>query len=182
MANKVQFGLKNVYYATITYGSTGITYGTPVAWPGAVSIGFSAEGDANKFFADNAPYFTGVANNGYSGDFECAKIPDSFRKDIMLESYDTTKKIYTENANVQPKEFALLFEFDGDDSATRYVFYNCKMTRTGVEGETTTDSVEVKTVTANITASPRADGVVKASCDDATSTAYTGWYTSVQEA
>lgn len=100
----------------------------------------------------------------------------------MLEAYDTTKKIYTENANVQPKEFALLFEFDGDTSATRYVFYNCKMTRPSVEGETTTDSIEVKTVTANITASPRADGKVKASCEDTTSTAYTGWYTSVQEA
>lgn len=180
--SKVQFGLKNVHYATVTESGGSVTYGTPVEWPGAVSLSLSAEGDSNNFFADNMPYFTGIANNGYSGDFESAMIPESFRKDIMMESYDTTKKIYTENANAQPKSFALMFEFDGDESATRYVFYNCKMTRPSVEGETTTDSVEVKTVTGTITASPRADGVVKASCADASSTAYTAWYTAVQEA
>ena len=42
--NKVQYGLKNVYYATVTVGTNSVTYGTPVAWPGAVNLSLSAEG------------------------------------------------------------------------------------------------------------------------------------------
>ena len=83
MANKVQYGLKNVHYATVTVGTNTVTYGTPVAWPGAVSLSLSAEGDTNDFYADNIQYFTSIANNGYSGDFESAMIPDSFKTDIM---------------------------------------------------------------------------------------------------
>ena len=64
MANKVQYGLKNVYYATVTVGTSTVTYGSPVAWPGAVSLSLSAEGDINDFYADNVKYFTAVANNG----------------------------------------------------------------------------------------------------------------------
>jgi hypothetical protein len=42
MANKVKFGFKNCYYATITEGAGGaITYGTPVALKGAVSMSLS---------------------------------------------------------------------------------------------------------------------------------------------
>ena len=53
MANKVQYGLKNVHYATVTVGTNSVTYGTPVAWQGAVSLSLSAEGDTNDFYADN---------------------------------------------------------------------------------------------------------------------------------
>ena len=56
--NKVQYGLKNVYYATVTVGTNSVTYGTPVAWPGAVSLSLSAEGDTNDFYADNIKYFS----------------------------------------------------------------------------------------------------------------------------
>ena len=60
MANKVQYGLKNVYYATVTVGTNTVTYGSPVAWPGAVSLSLSAEGDTNDFYADNIKYFTAI--------------------------------------------------------------------------------------------------------------------------
>ena len=147
MANKVQYGLKNVHYAKLTVTTTGaITYGTPVAWPGAVSLSLDAEGDVSNVFADDVIYFTAVANNGYSGDFESAMIPDSFRTDIMGETV-TTDGVYVENSNTQPEAFALLFEFNGDQNATKYALYNCKMTRPGIESSTKEDGIEVQTVT-----------------------------------
>ena len=184
MANKVQYGLKNVYYASVTVGTASVTYGTPVAWPGAVSLSLSAEGDTNDFNADNIKYFTAIANNGYSGDFESALVPDSFLTDIMGETVGTGAKagMMYEHADVQPKAFALLFQFEGDENATRYALYNCKMSRPDIESSTTEDGIEVQTVSGEITASPRAfDNVVKAKCANTASTAYTGWFTTVQE-
>lgn len=182
--NKVQYGLKNVHYATVTVGTNTVTYGTPVAWPGAVSLSLSAEGDTNDFYADNIKYFTAIANNGYSGDFESALIPESFRTDIMGETVGTGAKsgIYYEHADVQPKAFALLFQFEGDQNATKYALYNCKMARPDIESSTTEDGIEVQTVSGEITASPRAfDNVVKAQCANTASTAYSAWFTTVQE-
>ena len=184
MANKVQYGLKNVYYATVTVGTNTVTYGTPVAWPGAVSLSLSAEGDTNDFYADNVKYFTTIANNGYSGDFESALIPDTFRTDIMGETVGTGNKtgVYYEAADVQPKAFALLFQFEGDANATKYALYNCKMSRPDIESSTTEDGIEVQTVSGEITASPRAfDSIVKAQCANTASTAYTNWFTTVQD-
>ena len=184
MANKVMYGLKNVHYASVTVGTNSVTYGTPVAWPGAVNIALDAEGDTNDFYADNMNYFTAIANNGYSGDFESAMIPDSFKTDIMGETVGTGAKsgIYYEDASVQPKAFALMFEFDGDQNATRYVLYNCKMARPSIESSTTEDGIEVQTVSGEVTAAPRAfDNIVKAVCASTASSAYSSWYTAVQD-
>ena len=184
MDNKVQYGLKNVYYATVTVGTNSVTYGSPVAWPGAVSLSLSAEGETNKFFADNVEYFTAIANNGYSGDFESAMVPETFRTDIMGETAGTGAKsgMLYEDATVQPKAFALMFQFEGDANATRHVLYNCKMTRPDIESSTTEEGIEVQTVTGEINASPRAfDSIVKASCANTASTAYTSWFTTVQD-
>lgn len=111
-------------------------------------------------------------------------IPESFRTDIMGETVGTGAKtgIYYEHADVQPKAFALLFQFEGDANATLYALYNCKMSRPDIESSTTEDGIEVQTVTGEITASPRAfDNIVKASCANTASTAYSAWFTTVQD-
>lgn len=180
MANKVLYGLKNVHYALYTE-ATG-DYGTVKAWPGAVSISLSAEGESNTFYADDMPYFVTVSNAGYSGDFESAKIPADFRTAIMGETKDTTTGIIIEDAAEAPKPFALMFEFEGDETAARYCLYNCKITRPNIESSTTEEGTEVQTVTATITAIPQPDtGYVKAFCEDSSASAYDDWYTTVPE-
>lgn len=175
--NKVLFGLEKVHYAI--YNEDADTYQTPVAWPGAVSLSLDAEGDTTKNYADDGVYFVTVSNNGYSGDYESAMVPESFLTDVMGFTKQTNGAI-VEYSNQQPKSFALLFQFKGDVSERRHVLYNCKMTRTSISSETTQDSIEMKTVSAKIDASPRtADGAVKAHCDDSSATCYANWFTAV---
>lgn len=190
MANKIKYGLKNVYYAKATINtSTGkATYDTPVRLPGAVNLSLSPEGESSSFFADDIAYATFAANAGYSGTLEVAVIPDEFRKDILGEQFDAVNKIQYELAAATNQPFALLFQFEGDESATRHVMYNCTAARTAVEGQTTESSISVKTETMNITCGSvtftiGSDNVnvVKGKCEDKSSSAYTDWFTSVQE-
>mgnify|MGYP003295252270 CR=1 FL=1 len=54
--NKVKFGLSNVHIAKITETAGVITYGTPFAMPGAVSLTADPEGETTPFYADNIKY------------------------------------------------------------------------------------------------------------------------------
>lgn len=182
MANKIKYGLSNVYYAVATDDGTGtLTYATPVAWKGAVSLSLDASGDKNDFYADNVIYYTTTANNGYEGDLETALIPDSFRTDVLGETADT-KGFNVEYADAKPKEFALLFQFEGDDKATRHCLYRCVASRPGVNGQTKEEAIEPQTESVTITAMPRiSDNVVKAKCPYTATTPYNAWFSTVQE-
>lgn len=181
MANKIKYGLSNVYYAVATDDGVGnLTYATPVAWPGAVSLSLDASGDKNDFFADNVLYFTSTANNGYEGDLETALIPDAFRTDVLGEELDSTGGYYVEKANKPVVEFALLFQFEGDENATRHALYRCVASRPGVNSQTKEETIEPQTESVTITAMPRiSDNVVKSRCPS-TATAYANWFTAVQ--
>ena len=153
MANKVKYGLKNVYYAkaTIDPETNTATYATPVAWPGAVNLSLDPEGETTRFRADNIDYWVGQSNNGYSGDFESALVPDSFRTDI-LGDYEDNAGVLVEDAGAKTVPFALLFQFEGDDKNTRHVLYNCTAARPTLEGATTEEETEPQTETLEITA------------------------------
>lgn len=183
MANKVKYGLSNVYYAVMSEDAQGaITYATPVAWKGAVNLSLDAEGDVTKFRADNIDYWVGQSNNGYSGDLESALVPDSFITDV-LGNVDDQSDVVVELAAGQTKHFALLFQFEGDASATRHVLYNCTASRPSVGSETTGETTEPVTETVSITAtsipSTALNGdIVKAKCDS-DSAAYDTWFSAV---
>ena len=178
--NKVKFNICNVHYALITVDEDGeVTFETPVAMPGAVSLSLEPNGEPSNFYADGYAYYTISNNMGYEGDLELAMVPESFRTDVLKESLDDNS-VLVESANVETANFALLFEFDGDVKKIRHVLYNCSAARPNIESATNEEEIEVQTETLAITAAPLANGYVKARTGDSTTdTVYTGWYTSV---
>lgn len=182
---KIKYGLSNVYYAVATIGTGNVaTYDTPVAIPGAVSLSLDAEGGSTNFYADNIVYWTGTANNGYTGSLEIALIPESFETDVLGFVSDG-KDVLIEEVDTPVVHFALLFQFENDTSATKHVLYNCVASRPAVSGSTKEDSIEPQTETLNLTciaihnATLDAD-VVKAKTGDSTdTTTYNNWFTAV---
>lgn len=181
MANKIKYGLRNVYYAkvTATDDATGaLTYATPVRIPGAVDLALDAAGDSEPFYADDVVYWQGAANNGYSGNLEIALIPDAFKTDILGEILNTNG-VYYEAADAQVAEFALMFEFQGDESATRHCLYRCSASRPGINGHTQEAAITPQTETLALTAMARIDDLaVKARCPR-TASAYNTWFNAV---
>ncbi len=185
--NKIKYGLKNVYYAIATIDSNGAaTYGNPKAFPGAVSMSLEAQGDTTPFYADNIVFWTGVSNTGYEGTLEVARVIDDFKTDVL--GYITSEKnVLIEDANADAVHFALLFQFEGDQKATKHIMYNCTATRPASGSSTKGESVEPGTETINIRATSiyvsglgTGKDIVKAESIDTTdSTTYGSWFSTV---
>ena len=181
MANKIKYGIQDVYYAKATDDGTGkLTYATPVRLAGAVNLSMSQEGGDTNFYADNILYWKGTSNNGYSGSLELARIPESFFFDILGMQVNDDGVMF-EKTGTPTIEFALLFQFEGDESATRHVLYRCTATRPDVNGQTIEDSITPQTETINLTAMPRInDKYIKAKAG-VDATAYDTWFDAVVE-
>lgn len=185
MANKIKYGLKNVHYAIGSLQTNGsMTYTTPVPFPGAVSLSLEPQGDNSPFYADNIVYWVGASNTGYQGDLEIARVIDSFKKDVLCMINDG-KSVLVEDANAPAVHFALLFQFEGDDKATKHVMYNCTATRPSAAGNTKAESVEPQTESVTITATSVYNAtldadIVKAEANgDSDSTTYSNWFNTV---
>lgn len=182
MGNKVQFSLKNVHYAPISTSEEGeITFGTPVPIPGAVSMTLTRQGSEVKFIADGVVYYASYSNEGYSGTLTIALIPDHFRKTILKEVEDETAHVLVEYAGVETQPFALLFEIEGDEKATRRVLYYCTV---GVPGEDADGQAQKtpKTEAMDITATALADGRTRARTNANTvDDVFNNWFKAVWE-
>ena len=180
--NKVQFNLKNVHYAVLTVTDGVPTWTTPVAVPGAVTLTLDPQGSVEPFYADGIVYYQSIANNGYSGDLEMARFPDQMLVDIWKFTIDDTDKVITENANVEPNAFALLYQIDGDKNNDFYCMYNCSGTRPGIGGTTNTESKTPQTRKSTISAVPLTDGNVFArTTADTPENVRTNWFKSVYQ-
>lgn len=180
--NKIKFGLKNVHYATFEETGGAITYDKPKPIPGGVELALDPRGDLIEFYADDMLYYSAENNQGYEGTLNVALIPESFAVDVLGEEKNTDG-VLTERANAKTKPFALMFEFDGDQKATRHLLYHCTASRPSVEGETKGDAPEPQTDELSFVASARStDYAVKtkttASTDDLV---YKGWYEDVYD-
>ena len=149
--NKVNFGLKNVHYALITYTSGVPSWGTVKAVPGAVSASLSQESGETTFYADDSKYYRTSVNNGYTGTLEMADFPADMRKDIWGQTISSTGKLLLESVDDKPQEFALLFEINGNETPTRYCFPRCVASRPNLEAATTNETNEPQTQSCDLT-------------------------------
>lgn len=155
--NKVKFGLSNVHVAKMIIGEEGtITFGTPFKIPGAVTLSLDAEGDSEPFYADNMKFWESFANNGYSGDLEVAKLPEQFETEILGQRKDSNGAIL-ENINDKISPFAFMYQIEGDQTGTRFCYYNTSVSRPSTEANTTEDTKTPNTDTLAITTSARTD-------------------------
>lgn len=177
--NKVKFGLKNVHYAIITETDGTLTYGKPVAIPGAVNLNLPKKGDKTEFYADDKEYFSDDNFVGYDGTLEVALLPESFEIDVLGRTKTTSGEV-VENVADKTKAIALLFEFDGDAKATRHVLYNVTVGRPDLSSSTRNNSKTPVTDTISITASVGNNGNIKAKAVMG-DTNYDSWYVTVYE-
>lgn len=184
--NKVRFGLKNVYYAVLTEGSTN-SFATPVAVPGAVSMTLDSNVSDGTFYADNISYYKTFANNGYTGTLELARIPDAMLKDIFGMTVGTDKILY-EASGVNPKPFAMMFQIEGDQQEELNVLYRVVPTSKPSAGsQTVEETVEPVTQSFDFEALPLVTGVTAQkglikgrTVTDTTTAIRSAWFTQVQ--
>lgn len=182
--NKVKYGLEKVYVAvaTIDTDTNTATYATPIHIPGARSLSMEPQGEMSEWYADNIVYYVTNANNGYQGDLEVARFPDSVLAAIWAIA-TAGNGIQYEDADTQAVHFALLFEFSGDKQKTRHVFYNCTATRPTISGTTTEETIEPQTESCQVTATSihvaaLDKDIIKGKCNEGDS-AYANWYEAV---
>lgn len=183
--NKYHYDLTDVYAAELLTddATEGATFGTPKRIYGAVSMELEAQGEITKFRADASDYIVVESNNGYEGDVVFAMVPDWFRAQYQGATISTNDKVLMENTRKASKKFALIFKFLGDAHDRFHVLYNCLATRPSVQGENKENPKEPDTETMTLTASPLANGDVKASTtDDTPESVYQGWTTAVWKA
>lgn len=183
--NRFHSKLKALYYApatlTETAGVKTITYGTPVRMFDAVSLSLSKKGDLIIVRSDGTEDVIGTDNQGYDGDVELFRLPESFETDCLSSTKNTDGTV-DEFEKDDAKPFALLFEFVGDKKNVRHCLYWCYANRPNVEGDNP-DSKEPKNENIAISARPRpTDGKIKTKTGDTTTdSVYNAWYTAVPD-
>ena len=182
--NKVVYGLKNVHYSKMTIDQTGkVVYAKPTAIKGAVEISLESKAELVSFEADNEVYYSAPGTSSYEGTLTLAKVPDLFLVDILGEVLDATDGVQTEIDGAKTANFALMFQFEGDNSGVRHLLYNCSASRPSVASKT---GKEIGTTELAFTASAKPSesandkAIVKAKTTGSTTTAvYNAWFDAV---
>ena len=179
MPNRVNWGLALSAWGKITVDANGNdVYGAPNMFLGNRQVNWDPAGDLVKVFADGTVIYTGRQNSGYTGSLELTNLDDDFAKWALSESVDS-KNVQVEEKEPVVNRFYLLWEWVQDAKNTRHVMYNITASRPSMSATTAgdNDSKTAQYRTLNLTAIPRADGVVKASTRvDVDSTTYNNWF------
>lgn len=177
MANKVEFGISNLYVGTYTVGTTGsVTMGTPYHQAGAVSFSPEEQSENNNFYADNVIYWSGYTSGTFEGDLEVAKFDDTFKTQYLGYISKSDGGIAAVKNATKPSVY-IAFQVEGDSESRRVIMYNCSLGGITREYSTITDTKEPVTETIAVTvAGDNATGISMVSYDK-TTTGYSTLFT-----
>ena len=171
MANKVEFGISNLYVGTYSVGTTGtVTMGTPYHQAGAISFSPEEQSENSKFYADNIVYWSGYTGGTFEGDLEVAKFDDTFKTQFLgyIQKASDGGLAVVKNA-VKPNVY-IAFQVEGDSESRRIIMYNCSLGGITREYATEEESIEPATETIAVTvAGDNKTGISMVSYNQATS-------------
>lgn len=157
-ANKFRFDVKNVHYFPGEYTASGaITFSNEESWKavhGTKSFTADPQGEQTVHRADGINYITTNDNTGYKIAMQQIMADEGFKQDVLGYIKDTNTGILYEDANAEPKPFALGGEFTGNHEGIRWIYYNCVAARNKITGENKDKQKDPDTDEFNITASP----------------------------
>jgi phi13 family phage major tail protein len=177
--NRFHSDLEKCAYAVATLTDGVITYGTPIVIPDSISLTLSKKGNLIPLKTDGKEDVIGQDNQGYDGDLEILRLPESFETDCLGSTKNTDGTV-DEFDNDGVKAFAFMYQFKGDKKAIRHCNYWCYASKPNVEGDNP-DKLTPKSEKISIISRPRpTDGKIKTKTgDEITSEVYDDWFTAV---
>ena len=178
MANKVEFGISNLYVGTYSINTSGsVVMGTPYHQAGAVSFSPEEQSEESKFYADNVVYWSGYSGGTFEGDLEVAKFDDAFKTQFLGYVSKADGGLGVVKNAVKPNVY-IAFQVEGDDESRRVIMYNCSLGGITREYSTIEDNKEPATETIAVTvAGDNKSGISMVSYNQA-STGYSTLFTS----
>lgn len=153
MANKVEFGISNLYVGTYTEDGSGtVTLGTAYHQHGAVSFSPEESSERSVFYADNIEYYVTYTGGTFEGDLEVALFDDDFKTQFLGYIEKTDGGIGIVKNSTKPKVY-IMFQVEGDDKARRVIFYNCTLGAITREYATIEETAEPTTETLSVSVS-----------------------------
>lgn len=127
MANKVEFGISNLYVGTYEVDDDGdVTLGTPYHQAGAVGFSPEEQSDIYNFYADNIAYWSSYNGGSMEGDLTVAKFSDQFKTNFLgYVTLDDGGLALIKGAT-KPKVY-IMFQVEGDDESRRIIMYNVSL-------------------------------------------------------
>lgn len=147
MSSKVLIGLDNFYYSIITTDtSAGVTYQTPVALKGAVSVSVNPNSEVTTLFADDGPYDTAESIGQIEVDMTIADMSQEDYAAIM--GHTISGGVMTELASDSPVDLAFGFRAKRSNGAYSYMWLlKGKFSKPEVKHETKSDKLNFQTLT-----------------------------------
>lgn len=151
MANKVEFGISNLYVGTYTDDGEGnVTLGSPYHQKGAVSFAPEEQSESTNFYADNIAYWSGFSGGTFEGDLEVAKFDDSFKTQFLGYRRLTNGGLANVKGSTKPNVY-IAFQVEGDAESRRVILYNCALGGITREFNTIEETKEPTTETIPVT-------------------------------
>jgi len=184
MAKKILIGLSDFYYALLNYDtSAGVSYQTPTALKGAMTVAYNPNSEISTLFADDGPYDTAES----MGEIELeVGIADISQEDYAaLEGHTITGGVMAEDTADQPVDCAFGFKAKRSNTGYSYFwFLKGKFNKPSTDHETKGDKLSWQAPKFTWKGVARVyDGLFKYStrddADDYTAATGTAWFSSV---